>query len=183
MLVLGVANPAGEGEAYNGLFFRDTELRALAPTMRGVPVKCEHAGKAVGVVASAFVDEDGRLNTVMHIDETSELGRLAGGCVRDGTAAELSLGYAVDVRQSSEHSSKVHASEKQLLEVSLVRKGARDNCTIDAIEQAGRGLYVRRSSSAGAEQAAGERAEAATPAETMKASPAVVHSGFDYFTA
>lgn len=184
MLVLGVANPRGEEDTYNGLFLTDAELRRVAPTMRGLPVKCEHAGLAVGSVVSAFVDTDGQLNTVMKINESSMLGRLAGSCVKNGTASELSLGYSVDVRQSGDDSEKVHAHKKEVLEVSLVRKGARNDCFITALEQDGVGLFLRKKTgSAGAteEQPSQQTPAMSRPTDQPEAIQARNH-GFEYFT-
>lgn len=126
--MLGVANPSGERESYNGLYLRDCELRSLAPAMGGTPVKAEHVGDNLGQVVSAFVDDDGKLNCVMKIDENSVQGAIAAGLVRSGVAADLSLGYAVDVQQSAPD--KLRAGSKRVMEVSLVRKGAREGCHI-----------------------------------------------------
>lgn len=150
------------------MFLKDSELRALAPTLRGVPVKCEHAGIAVGRIASAFVDEDGRLNTIMKLDESSFAGRMASSFVSNGTAGELSLGYTVDVKQSLTSCEKVEAQEKKVLEVSLVKKGARDNCNILAMEK--HGLFLR---SAGQENA--------TEGVEKKQTETCSQAGFDYF--
>lgn len=133
MLVLGTANPAGEAESYNGLYLRDSELRGL--DLRGTPVKAEHTGENVGTVVSSFIDTQGRLHTVMRIDESSVEGALAAGFVRDGIAADLSLGYSVDVRHSEP--GRLQAGEKKVLEVSLVRKGARRGCHITAFQPDG----------------------------------------------
>jgi len=54
--------------------------------------------------------------------------------VRDGIAADLSLGYTVDVQHSD---NRLRAGEKNLLEISLVRKGARSGCHISAYEVQG----------------------------------------------
>jgi hypothetical protein len=51
--------------------------------------------------------------------------------VRKGIAADLSLGYTVDIRN---HDDKLHAADKKIVEVSIVRKGARTGCHITAYE-------------------------------------------------
>jgi len=43
----------------------------------------------------------------------------------------LSLGYTVDIRN---HADKLQAAEKKIIEVSIVRKGARSGCHITAYE-------------------------------------------------
>ena len=151
MLVTGCANPAGESAAdgYNGLYFTDAELQAIVGErkMHGCPVKAEHGGAELGRVVSSYVDGAGRLQCVMHIDERSVEGAIAAGLVRDGIAKELSLGYSVDVAHSAEGGRGLQAQTKQILEVSLVRKGARDACFVLVYEDdagRGRGAAARR---------------------------------------
>ena len=50
----------------------------------------------------------------------------------------MGTGYTVDVQHSSDN--KLKAGDKKLLEVSIVRKGARKNCHIHAYEDQGKGL-------------------------------------------
>jgi hypothetical protein len=159
MLVTGCANPAGESAAdgYNGLYFTDAELQTIVGErkMHGCPVKAEHGGAELGRVVSSYVDGAGRLQCVMHIDERSVEGAIAAGLVRDGIAKELSLGYSVDVAHSSAEGAAggrgLQAQTKQILEVSLVRKGARDACFVLAYEDdGGRGTQFTRAGAAGA---------------------------------
>ena len=145
MLVLGVANPTGEAQNYNGLYFKHDELQQIADSksFNGVPVKAEHRGNTLGTVVSSFLDTNGCLNCVLDIDESSVEGALAAGLVRDGIASELSLGYCVDV-QHSEEGHKLEAGMKKIVEVSLVRKGARDACYVLAFEDASGGTKYTR---------------------------------------
>ena len=146
MLVLGVANPMGEGKNYNGLYFKHDELQNIAhsKSFNGVPVKAEHRGNTLGSVVSSYLDTDGRLNCVLDIDERSVEGAIAAGLVRDGIASELSLGYSVDV-QHSDKGKKLSAGTKTIMEVSLVRKGARDACYVLAFEDKTGGTQYTRS--------------------------------------
>ena len=138
MLVLGTANPSGEASTYNGLYFRQDELASMVQShaLRGVPVKAEHTGSAIGAVVSAFLDGSGALQCVLELDDSVE-GAIAGGLVRNGIAADLSMGYAVDVRHSEAKgsSARLVAGKKNTLEVSLVRKGAREGCHIHAYQE------------------------------------------------
>jgi hypothetical protein len=152
MLVTGCVNPAGESASagYNGLYLTDAELKDVVEHRRmlRVPVKAEHGGAGLGHVVSSYMDGDGRLHCVMHIDECSVEGAIAAGLVRDGIASELSLGYSVDVAHSADgeglgysvdvaHSADsegLQAEKKEIIEVSLVRKGARENCLVTAYE-------------------------------------------------
>jgi hypothetical protein len=137
MLVMGVCNPAGEDQEYNGLYFTDSELRELvcSGALWNVPVKDEHRGEELGTVVSSFVDAGGKLNCVMRINDDTVEGTIAGGLVKDGIARELSLGYSVDVAHSE---NKLVAQAKKVLEISLVRKGARDACYVTAFEEEGK---------------------------------------------
>lgn len=133
---MGVANPSGEADSYNGLYFTQNELQKLTQdqTLARVPVKAEHKGDPVGHIVSSFLDEQGKLNCVLHVDEREVEGAVCAGLVRDGIAAELSLGYQVDVKHT-EQGEKLQAGEKHVLEVSLVRKGAREACYVTAYEE------------------------------------------------
>jgi hypothetical protein len=98
MLVVGVCNPAGEADGYNGLYLTQSELRGVVSTgsMRDLPVMAEHSGSAVGSVISSFIDEDGRLNCVMHLEKDSLPADLTREFIRKGIAADLSLGFDED---------------------------------------------------------------------------------------
>ena len=144
MLVLGTCNPAGEGSLYNGLYLKQNELHDLVASraMVGVPVKAEHSGQEVGSVVSTFLRDDGALQCIMNVPEDSVRSSLAGGFVRDGIAAELSLGYVVDVAHSDQDRSRLKAGAKKVLEVSLVRKGARKGCHIVAYQEEGKNMVM-----------------------------------------
>ena len=67
--------------------------------------------------------------------------RAQAGFVRDGIAADLSLGYSVDVRHSGALASapqRLQAGAKKVLEISLVRRGARRGCHVLAYQESGR---------------------------------------------
>jgi len=133
MLLVGTCNPAGEGATYNGLYYKQDELQSMVASgqLKGIPVKTEHTGNEVGRVVSSFIDASGALQCVMEVDESTVEGSIAGGFVRDGIAADLSLGYTVDVQHSDD---RLQAGHKHLLEISLVRRGARRGCHITAFE-------------------------------------------------
>jgi len=133
MLVTGVCNPAGELNNYNGLYLTEAEIKRVVErgSMHNLPVMTEHSGSAVGRVISSFIDASGQLNCVMHIEEKSLSADLTREFIRKGIAADLSLGYTVDIRN---HADKLHAAEKKIVEVSIVRKGARSGCHITAYE-------------------------------------------------
>ena len=74
----------------------------------------------------------------MELNDKKNTGAVVGGFIRDGLALELSLGYVVDVTHSDE---KLKAGKKRVLEVSVVKKGARDGCYIMAYEDKGAVFY------------------------------------------
>ena len=74
-------------------------MTGLAADIRGTPVKAEHTGEALGTVVSGFVDGTGALNCVVRLDNSLQ-GEIARGLVRDGIAADFSLGYTVEVTHS-----------------------------------------------------------------------------------
>lgn len=142
MLIVGVCNPTGEDDTYNGLYMTATELSEIVRDnkMRNLPVKTEHAGSPVGHVITSFLDASGNLNCVMQLSTASVPASLAQGFVRDGLALDLSLGYTVDIQNTD---SKLRAKEKKIIEVSLVRKGARRGCHITAYQEDGKQLVFR----------------------------------------
>ena len=142
MLVMGICNPTGEDDTYNGLYLTRNELKNVvsSQSMLNLPVKTEHAGSTVGKVVSSFLDDQGRLQCVMQIETESLSADLVRGFIRKGIAADLSLGYTVDIRN---HENKLKAAEKKILEVSLVRKGARTGCHIIAYEDDGQNVIFK----------------------------------------
>jgi len=135
MLLLGTCNPRGERATYNGLYYTENELAAMVSSgaLCGMPIKTEHTGASLGTVVSGFLDDSGALQCVMEVDESTVEGCIASGFVRDGVAADLSLGYTVDVQHTQD---RLKAGEKRMLEISIVRKGAREGCHISAYQDA-----------------------------------------------
>jgi hypothetical protein len=142
MLLVGVCNPTGEADTYNGLYMTQAELARVVSDskMRGIPVKTEHSGSEVGRVLTSFLDADGKLNCVMELSKSSLPACLAQGFVRDGLALDLSLGYTVDIQNTDNN---LQAIEKKIVEVSLVRKGARKGCHITAYQDEGRDVVFK----------------------------------------
>jgi len=140
--VLGVCNPKGEHDAYNGLYFRESEMRAMVDnkSLHGLPVRTEHGTGDIGKIVSTYMRDDGGLQCLLSLEGRDLHDKIAQGFVRDGVALELSLGYTVDIQQSRD---KLHATDKKVLEVSLVKKGARQGCHILAFEDVNKPAYVR----------------------------------------
>eukprot|EP00960_Hanusia_phi_P071423 767551-Hanusia_phi.AAC.4 len=129
MLIYGVANPQGEHGNYNGLYLRDVEINDMVKnrSLIGKPVKIEHKGVDVGKIVSAFKDEQGQLVCVLEIEDNEIEGAVARRWVQDGTIKDLSLGYLVNVDKKDD---RLKAVGKEVMEVSLVKKGARERCHI-----------------------------------------------------
>jgi hypothetical protein len=142
MLLMGICNPTGEKDTYNGLYMTESELSRVVhdSKMRGIPVKTEHSGSEVGRVLTSFLDAHGNLNCVMELSKSSLPACLAQGFVRDGLALDLSLGYTVDIQNTDNN---LQAIEKRIVEVSLVRKGARKGCHITAYQDEGRDVVFK----------------------------------------
>lgn len=145
MLVYGTCNPEGENNFYNGLYLTDKEIRSMVNSreLHGIPVKTEHKGSDVGKIVSTYIGDQNELKCLLDIDDKSFDGGLAAGFVRDNIACELSLGYTVDVRHTE--NSRLKAGKKNVLEVSLVRKGARNGCQITMYTD-GDKVYVKQKS-------------------------------------
>jgi hypothetical protein len=142
MLVVGVCNPAGESDGYNGLYLTKDEMQRVVSEglMHNLPVMAEHSGSAVGSVISSFIDSSGQLQCVMQLEKDSLPAELTREFIRKGIAADLSLGYTVDIRN---HDNKLRAAEKKIVEVSIVRKGARAGCHITAYENDSRNVVYK----------------------------------------
>jgi hypothetical protein len=76
----------------------------------------------------------------MELSKSSLPACLAQGFVRDGLALDLSLGYTVDIQNTDNN---LQAIEKRIVEVSLVRKGARKGCHITAYQDEGRDVVFK----------------------------------------
>ena len=109
---MGVCNPTGEKDTYNGLYMTATELSEIVrdSKMRNLPVKTEHAGSEVGRVLTSFLDAGGNLHCVMELGAASLPACLAQGFVRDGLTLDLSLGYTVDIQNTD---NSLQARQKQ----------------------------------------------------------------------
>jgi hypothetical protein len=130
MYIWGTANPVGEDEASgNTAYFSQSELDEIvrSNSFVGVPVKIEHKGGVVGRVLSAW-QHAGRLDCLIEVDPSSNVDAALGvSFVSQNVCKDLSLGYSMQMSSSG-----AVAGSKRIQEVSLVRRGARDNCHIRA---------------------------------------------------
>jgi hypothetical protein len=89
------------------------------------------AGPAVGRVVHAWKNGAKGLDCILQIDQAGSLdGSVIASLVNERCARELSLGYRVRM-DMSEGASGAHL-EKEVVEVSIVKKGMRPDCRIHA---------------------------------------------------
>ena len=129
MLVWGTVNPDGEKDSHTGLLLRERDIADLAQSgsIVGKPVKIEHDGADVGRVVHAW-QHGQRLDCLLLLDNDTARSLFARSFVRNGKTPELSLGYQVTMHQSAQ--GELLGGRKEVLEVSLVKKGARHNCLV-----------------------------------------------------
>jgi hypothetical protein len=129
MLVFGTCNPVGENSSHNGVYLRRDDISSLVNSgaLLQKPVKIEHMGTPVGKVVSAWEHGD-RLDCVFRIDNDSIDSIFAQEFVKSRKCPELSLSYSVTMKHSND--GRLTGGEKDMIEVSIVRSGARENCLI-----------------------------------------------------
>jgi hypothetical protein len=137
MYVWGTANPTGEpNETYQGLFLRHRDIDSFVQEMPGKPVKVEHAGPQVGTVLHAWKNKNNGLDCILEIKHKESLdGAVIASLIRSDCAKDLSLGYRVRMDMSYNSMSGAAPSchlEKEVVEVSIVKKGMRPDCHIHA---------------------------------------------------
>jgi hypothetical protein len=127
MLIWGTVNPDGEDNNHTGVLLRQKDIDDIAAynSLIGKPVKLEHKGGNIGIVKSAW-KHNNRLDCVLEIDNNVE-GLFAQEFIQKGKCRELSLGYVIDMKHSN---GEITGGKKQVMEVSIVKKGARHECDI-----------------------------------------------------
>ena len=133
MLIYGTANPSGEEESFMGVYLKRSDITEFVNnnSLLNLPLKIEHTDTQVGTVISAW-EHNNRLDCVIRIDDDNIDGVFAKEFVRNGLCPELSLSYSVTMQHSKEGLS---GEKKELLEISLVKRGARDGCHIHAFSK------------------------------------------------
>jgi hypothetical protein len=133
MRIWGTVNPSGEADEYQGYYLTKQELTKFVAEneMVGKPVKIEHTGPDVGKVVSAWVNSKGQLDCIIDINQRCFEGAMISSAIDEGLCRELSMGYVVEMQHSAEKKQAVPISKK-VVEVSIVKKGARDRCFIHA---------------------------------------------------
>lgn len=132
-LVWSTCNPEGLGDDYHGIYLRGSDISSMCRQVddakrRGerIPVHIEHKGVPVGHVVAAW-EHGSTMQCVLEIDNRVVEGALGTEFIMSGLIKDVSLGYSVDLKQSS---AGMRAGNKLLKEISLVKKGARSKCHI-----------------------------------------------------
>jgi hypothetical protein len=130
MLVCGRVNPPPvSDEDYNGVYFSTKDnVQAKVQALRGAPLRVEH-NTAVGKVLNGWTDAQGGMWALAEIDTRSLSGAVTAAAVEKGRLAEFSLGYVTRMEQAG---GRICVGDKCIRELSIVRKGAHDGCTIEA---------------------------------------------------
>ncbi len=133
-LVWGTANPEGLKDTYKGIYLNNSDIKSMIQQVStanalgsSIPVKLEHTGVALGKVVSAW-ENRGTLECVLEINERVLEGSISAEFIRSGICKDLSLGYTVEMEQSS--SGSIQSRKKKLNEISIVVKGARKRCNV-----------------------------------------------------
>lgn len=129
MLVWGTVNPVGEGENYRGFYLtrQDITKCVAEKEMVNKPVRIEHKGSDVGRVVSVWQNSRGQMDCLLELNQANLESAVISKFIGQGLCKELSLGYMVDVQNSA---TGITATNKKIVEVSIVKKGARENCFI-----------------------------------------------------
>lgn len=128
MYIHGTVNPVGENNTHSGVYLTAQDIDDIVESrsLYNKPILIEHKGGAVGKIISAWKHAD-KLDCLMELDESVH-GKFAQHFVEEGKTPELSLGYMVEVEHSAD--GIIKNKRKKIVEVSLVKKGARENCVI-----------------------------------------------------
>lgn len=129
MLIHGTANPEGEANGYKGAYLNEQDIRQIVNNREliGKPVLLEHDGESVGNVVSAW-EYGGKLDILVSLPDNNFKSRVASSFVASKCLKDFSLGYKLQM-------SGKNAMKKRVVEVSLVKKGARPQCHIKKYER------------------------------------------------
>lgn len=132
-LLWGTANPPGVSDRNSVYLSREDigdMISQINTTAERIPVHVEHKGVAVGHVVSAW-EHHGKMECVLQLDDTVFEGALGGEFVRNGLCKDLSLGYTLSLENSK--SGGISVRKKTIKEISIVKKGARQQCHIHGV--------------------------------------------------
>jgi len=131
MLVCGQVNPPPLGPGYNGTYWGvNDDMEGKAKALRGIPLRVEHNSNVkVGEVISGWTDKSGAMWALAEINTGYLPGAVTAAAVEKGRFKEFSLGYKSQL-YVDEPSGKLMVGNKNILELSIVKNGAREGCQI-----------------------------------------------------
>ena len=132
MLLCGQVNPPPLGSDYNGFYFSESDnLAEKARSLKGTPLRVEHNDKThVGQVLQGWTDSStGAMWALAEIDTSYLGGAVTAAAVEQGLYGEFSLGYKALMKKNKD-TGELDVFKKEIIELSIVRKGARENCKI-----------------------------------------------------
>ena len=131
----GQVNPPPVSSDHAGVFFSEKDdMEAKARGLRGTPLRVEHDHKVhVGQVLNGWTDSRGAMWALAEIDTQNMGGAMTAAAVERGHLGEFSLGYVTQMQRGAGGS--VSAHDKRIVELSIVKKGARDGCQIASSEK------------------------------------------------
>ena len=131
MLVCGQVNPPPvSSTGYSGVYFSEKDdMQGKAKALKGTPLRVEHDDKMhVGRVLNGWTDATtGAMWALAEIDTQQLGGAMTAAAVEKGHFGEFSLGYVTKMQRNGEG---VNATDKRIVELSIVKKGAREGCKI-----------------------------------------------------
>ena len=130
MLVCGQVNPPPvSSQGYSGVFFSEKDdMQGKAMALKGTPLRVEHDDKVhVGKVLNGWTDAQGAMWALAEIDTRQLGGAMTAAAVERGQLGEFSLGYVTKMERNG---GNVNATDKRIVELSIVKKGAREGCKI-----------------------------------------------------
>ena len=138
MLVCGQVNPPPVSSAgYNGVFFSEKDNMAdKAKCLKGTPLRVEHDNRVhVGQVLDGWTDSKGAMWALAEIDTQHMKGAMTAAAVQGGQLGEFSLGYVTKMQRQA--GGGVSVQDKRIIELSIVKKGAREGCRIEMQQDSG----------------------------------------------
>ena len=133
LLIAGQVNPPPIGDAnYAGVYLsHKDDVPAMVRSLAGAPLRVEHNDSAlVGRVVNGWTDAcTGALWALAEVDVSNVPGAIAAAAVERGAFREFSLGYTSKVGRNPD-TGRVEASDKRIVELSIVKTGARPGCVI-----------------------------------------------------
>ena len=142
MLICGQVNPPPLGADYNGFYFSESDdVAGKARNLRGTPLRVEHNDKThVGEVLQGWTDSStGAMWALAEINTKNLGGAITAAAVESGLYGEFSLGYKTRfqklMEEGGDRREKLVVLDKEIMELSIVKKGAREGCIIQANER------------------------------------------------